>query len=187
MWYVKPKNELYHHGIKGQKWGVRRFQNPDGTLTEAGKKRQAKLMRAKDEYERETWLADERNAHGEISNREQARITQKALKKYDRIESKIKYKDAKDEWKHRTKENAPMLYANLTEAKANRAASKYTKKDWREQAVINEYASAMLNMKYSDAVMDKAAITRGEEFVRKAIRTSQMMAYNAGVSAGMGM
>ena len=29
---------LYHHGIKGQKWGVRRFQNPDGTLTEAGKK-----------------------------------------------------------------------------------------------------------------------------------------------------
>ena len=32
-------NELYHHGIKGQKWGVRRFQNPDGTLTDAGKRR----------------------------------------------------------------------------------------------------------------------------------------------------
>lgn len=32
-------NELYHHGVKGQKWGVRRFQNPDGTLTEAGRKR----------------------------------------------------------------------------------------------------------------------------------------------------
>lgn len=31
--------ELYHHGIKGQKWGVRRYQNSDGTLTEAGKKR----------------------------------------------------------------------------------------------------------------------------------------------------
>jgi len=31
-------NSLAHHGIKGQKWGVRRFQNPDGTLTEAGKK-----------------------------------------------------------------------------------------------------------------------------------------------------
>lgn len=30
---------LCHHGIKGQKWGVRRFQNPDGTRTEAGKKR----------------------------------------------------------------------------------------------------------------------------------------------------
>lgn len=28
--------ELYHHGIKGQKWGIRRFQNSDGTLTAEG-------------------------------------------------------------------------------------------------------------------------------------------------------
>lgn len=32
-------SELYHHGIKGQKWGVRRFQNEDGSLTEAGRLR----------------------------------------------------------------------------------------------------------------------------------------------------
>ena len=31
---------LAHHGIKGQKWGVRRFQNPDGTRTALGKKRE---------------------------------------------------------------------------------------------------------------------------------------------------
>ena len=33
-------NELYHHGIKGQRWGVRRYQNPDGSLTDEGRKRQ---------------------------------------------------------------------------------------------------------------------------------------------------
>lgn len=33
------KEELYHHGIKGQKWGVRRFQNEDGSLTSQGKQR----------------------------------------------------------------------------------------------------------------------------------------------------
>ena len=30
---------LAHHGVKGQRWGVRRFQNPDGSLTEKGKRR----------------------------------------------------------------------------------------------------------------------------------------------------
>ena len=33
------ENQLKHHGIKGQKWGVRRFQNKDGTLTKLGKNR----------------------------------------------------------------------------------------------------------------------------------------------------
>ena len=36
--------ELYHYGIKGQKWGVRRFQNSDGTLTVQGRERYLKLM-----------------------------------------------------------------------------------------------------------------------------------------------
>ena len=38
------QNELYHFGIKGQRWGVRRYQNPDGSLTAAGKKRASKVL-----------------------------------------------------------------------------------------------------------------------------------------------
>jgi hypothetical protein len=35
----EKNDELYHHGIKGQKWGIRRYQNPDGSLTAEGRKR----------------------------------------------------------------------------------------------------------------------------------------------------
>lgn len=47
---------LYHHGIKGQRWGIRRFQKKDGTLTPAGKKRysdgSAKVKREDKLYEK---------------------------------------------------------------------------------------------------------------------------------------
>lgn len=42
--------EFYHHGVKGQKWGVRRYRNKDGTLTPAGKKRAAQNRKKPDAY-----------------------------------------------------------------------------------------------------------------------------------------
>ena len=39
----ESEDELMHYGVKGQKWGVRRYQNEDGTLTDAGKKRNARI------------------------------------------------------------------------------------------------------------------------------------------------
>lgn len=42
-WVNEDNLELYHHGVKGQRWGVRRYQNEDGTLTPRGEKRLAKF------------------------------------------------------------------------------------------------------------------------------------------------
>lgn len=40
----RKEHELEHYGVKGMKWGVRRYQNADGTLTSAGKTRYGKAM-----------------------------------------------------------------------------------------------------------------------------------------------
>lgn len=46
---------LYHHGIKGQKWGVRRYQNEDGSLTAEGKKRYSEIAgNSKISYDQKT-------------------------------------------------------------------------------------------------------------------------------------
>lgn len=46
--YEKPSPQEYlaHYGVKGMKWGVRRYQNEDGSLTLAGKKRQLRIKNA---------------------------------------------------------------------------------------------------------------------------------------------
>ncbi len=48
-YYRQPyPNELYHHGVQGMHWGVRRYQNPDGTLTAEGKRRYGVYVRKND-------------------------------------------------------------------------------------------------------------------------------------------
>ena len=88
---LTPDGELYHYGIKGMKWGVRRYQNKDGSLTKAGKKRMKTFQDAADfavrgkkhadaEYKRFTKLAEQEEAKKGKS------ISQKQIDKYLRKE-----------------------------------------------------------------------------------------------------
>ena len=81
MVYVMS-DELYHHGIKGQKWGVRRYQNSDGTLTEAGKKR---IGRIEARYDRSLDRTRRDKKHVlSARERNRAKLDSKWTKKYEK-------------------------------------------------------------------------------------------------------
>ena len=59
------ENELMHFGIKGQKWGVRRYYNADGSLTKAGKERRNSNLESYDikELQKEFYKANKKKAN----------------------------------------------------------------------------------------------------------------------------
>lgn len=75
--------ELYHYGVKGMKWGVRRYQNADGSLTAAGRKR------ARQEYRTDNKTAYELGKNATIVGRATARSMNRTVKYENRLEKRL--------------------------------------------------------------------------------------------------
>lgn len=83
-------DELYHHGILGQKWGIRRYQNADGSLTSAGRKRVQK-------EQTKALISDIKSRNKEERKRisTQGKIDAKIAKANAKAQAKIEKEEAK--------------------------------------------------------------------------------------------
>lgn len=119
-------DELYHHGIKGQRWGIRRYQNADGSLTSAGRQKlrnwkHKQYQKSDKRYHVESW---KKRADKAVSKLDE-------LKKNDRSTEKQIDKASKNATKKLTKYYVAKGYAQIEKS----AISKKTLSDVRIETI----------------------------------------------------
>lgn len=146
--YYIINGELYHHGILGMKWGVRRYQNSDGTLTAAGKKRyqvhrgDSKLTKWIKKRRKESDRAKIEKLDKKAAEKEAKKAAEQELKDYKKLSKKKPSKMTDEELTrhiHRLVTEKQMIslrselekLAELNEGKkfAEKEAAKQQKKD----------------------------------------------------------
>lgn len=149
-------NELRHYGIKGMKWGVRRFQNEDGSYTAAGKRR-AKQQKA------ESMSDEELAARVKRLNMEK---TYKKLSKESEPKSTLeKSKDVVD--------SASSLANRLKEADRKAAASKPKPRmdlsSMSDKEMRDRINRELLERQYNDLFAQPDSVSRGRQYVSQII------------------
>lgn len=103
-------NEFYHSGVKGQKWGQRRYQNPDGTLTAEGKARYKEAVRKRTKLQVEATLS----ANAYVNRHE---LLDKRTTKYNKLKEAGKLKDKHKTLLKNTKKTTEYWKQHSTEAR----------------------------------------------------------------------
>lgn len=147
-------NELQHHGIRGMKWGVRRYQNKDGTLTPRGKKRYAAEM---EKLKKEEQVLKNRQ-------KTQAKID-RLLKKEQELEDLKKKLSGKTDSDESTDTTAK---TSKTESKTSNR-NKYDLDSLSDKELSDIVNRLQNEKKYKAYVkeMEAAQVSRGKKFVDK--------------------
>lgn len=155
-------NELYHYGKKGQKWGVRRYQNEDGSLTEAGKKRYARDAKEKG-YNKQDEDGTYYKTSGKKNRREDLDIDADRYVKED-LERSKRLTEASS---HMTNE---LNKANDRSIR-NNPKTKLDLSEMSDKELRDEINRAYLERQYNDLFAPQKS-TKGREYAGKIIETT---------------
>lgn len=154
MEYTIVNGELYHHGIKGQKWGVRRYQNEDGSLTAAGKKRYGSA----EAFEAHQKLKQATKEYNQAFNKAYNHNHPYSLSKKRRQESQKRWDEAGDKAEQYRK--AKSEYKNAVKDARKKAVSEYSKAFEKANKTQEIADSANLEMKEAYKNLGKTSVSR---------------------------
>ena len=163
---------LSHHGIKGQKWGVRRFQNKDGSLTLAGKKRALKMQ---DEYTKFTDNPKYRDKQGNLTyagrkkalkmKEQYSQLTGKKLTRYPGVKKQNDQQEESSKKKNPGEETLEERRARIL--KSTDPAELYRNKNLLTTNELNERINRIDTEQRLLNKIPQEAVKKGSTFVEK--------------------